>query len=142
MGRGSSGMSGGGGAAGNWKASSADMPALSGSEKQVNWANDIRAKALGAIDNAINDSREADQAEKDAIRRNGFASTVSMFPTPASTIEAGREYVEAMKQATRAKDYIDNRDRFSARNVERQIYARAEAIDKEKHIQREKDRVR
>ena len=71
---------------------------LEGSEKQVSWANDLRAKAIGDIKTKLAkiDTQyiAAPQEWKDAQRK------------------AGEEIITALLAETSAKTIIDNRDNF------------------------------
>lgn len=73
-------------------AKTAGLPALTGSEKQIAWAEAIRAKqaaGLAAIDQALANAPAA--ANADAVR-------------------IGREIIAATIARTAAKDWIDGRD--------------------------------
>ncbi len=73
-------------------AASADLPALVGSEKQVNWAMSIRAKALEAIDAAF---ARAGEPTTEAERANR---------------ETAQGILAALRAQTHASWWIDNRE--------------------------------
>lgn len=126
MGRGSSGATQG------QRANRRQMPELTGTEKQVAWANDIRKRAISGADNALRDTQHADKAEKESIKKYGFAATTSRYPTPTSVKEARDEYIAVIQEATAAKDFIDVRERFTERKAREMVLNRAHQIDEQK----------
>ena len=103
-GRGSSSGMGGGGS----RSGSRNLPNLSGSEKQVKWANDIRGSALDTIELNIKSSR-------DYLKRfkNDFDSQVKV-----DLYESAREtYLKKLRSVTSAKDIIDNRNLYDGQRI-------------------------
>lgn len=102
-GRGSSGSSGGG----SGSASSAKMPALTGSEKQIAWANEIRAGFLNAADANV----------RNAQRDRSLGTAVKGYEGTAISVEAAKQVrkdaVKMMQGVTSAKQIIENRGRLT-----------------------------
>lgn len=85
-----------------------NLPNLSGSEKQVKWANDIRRSALDTIELNIKSSR-------DYLKRfkNDFDSQVKV-----DLYESAREtYLKKLRSVTSAKDIIDNRHLYDGQRI-------------------------
>lgn len=122
MGKGSSGAKSGA----NINFAIPDMPELSGSVKQISWAENIRSNAIAGANDAL---READAADRGA-------STRLSYPTTESVIEARNEFLSVLRQQTSAAGWIDNRARFGRNHVESLIINRATAIDNQKNKRR------
>ena len=108
MGTGSSGSGGGGGGGGGGanytSAQETKMPSLSGSEKQVSWATDIRNRVLTAADNLVEDAARGEKGEWWRMEES-FDNAVSL-----QSAEKTREtVVNALKNITSARQIIDNR---------------------------------
>lgn len=101
-GRGSGG--GGGSRGGDRSASSAKMPTLSGSPKQVSWANDIRRNALASLDANV---RNAEKNRSLGIKPDGLHPSVKSAKEVRSTV------VKAFQSQTSAKSFIDSRGSFT-----------------------------
>lgn len=102
------GRGGSGGGGGSGSAVSAKMPALSGSEKQVSWANDIRSSALLTADANVRN------AEKN---RSLGISVDYLNPSVESTKEVRSAVVKAFQGQTSAKSIIESRSNFSQRSL-------------------------
>ena len=79
------------------KAQTADLPELQGSEKQINWATQIRAEVFAALDKytkQIDDYQNAPEESK-IVTRKMFA-----------------DFRETMTAHTDCRFWIDNRDNF------------------------------
>lgn len=88
--------------------SARNLPELSGSEKQVKWANDIRNSALDTIEANIKNQR-------DYLRRfkNDFDAQVKL-----DLYEGAREtYLKKLRSVTSAKEIIDNRRLYDGRMI-------------------------
>lgn len=84
------------------------FPELTGSEKQIKWANDIRDSALDTIELNIKSSR-------DYLKRfkNDFDSQVKV-----DLYESAREtYLKKLRSVTSAKDIIDNRHLYDGQRI-------------------------
>lgn len=106
------------------------MPKLTGSDKQVAWANDIRANALLGAEDAVMRGRAADKAGMMPIYE------IANFPTTDSLEEAASEVISALSEKPNAKDFIDARGRLSRQSVDAMVLNRARGIDAEKGRQR------
>lgn len=103
------GSSGGGGGGGGGKAVNAKMPELSGSAKQVAWAESIRHDALSNVDSLVSS----------ATGEFGIS-----FPgggrVSAQAANAVRDYVvQGFQHVSSASTIINNRADFSYRSMER-----------------------
>lgn len=103
-GRGSGG--GGGSRGGARSASSAKMPTLSGSSKQVSWANDIRSNALESLDANV---RNAEKNRSLGIKPDG------LHPSVESAKEVRSAVVRSFQGQTSAKSFIDSRGNLTQR---------------------------
>lgn len=101
-GRGSGGGRGSRGGGGS--AASAKMPTLSGSSKQVSWANDIRSNALSSLDANV---RNAEKNRSLGIAPDG------LHPSVESAKEIRSAIVKAFQSQTSAKSFIDSRGNFT-----------------------------
>lgn len=126
-GRGSSGGGGGGGGG------TPKLQELTGSEKQVAWANDIRQGAfnqLDAMDANYDRLRSVAQQEVGAKRGPKVeAAAESLAGYNKSDVQAGREaLIKAFNspQAKSASAVIDKRNDFSPRSVSQAVRSRAE----------------
>lgn len=108
-GRGSSGGGSGGG-----KAVSAKMPELTGSAKQVAWAEDIRRSALESVDRL--DRNYRDMASRAKGDPGLAADTLKYTPKDVAVVRA--EVVETLQKVTSASRLIDARSDFSGRRIE------------------------
>lgn len=99
-------MGGRGSGGGSGSAASAKMPELQGSAKQVSWANDIRSRALLALDMNV---RSAEMNEKLRGAIDGFN------PSVKSTKEVRTMAVEMFQGMRSAKEFIDRRYDFTQR---------------------------
>lgn len=92
----------------NNRFSARNFPELSGSEKQVKWANDIRNSALDTIEENI-------KSQRDYLRRfkNDFDAQVKL-----DLYESAREtYLKKLRSVTSAKEIIDNRRLYDGRMI-------------------------
>lgn len=103
---------GGGGGRGNFKAANAKMPELTGSEKQVSWAEDIRRTALNSIDNFMTSA-------KDRTLSYGTGDHISVDTVK----QVKSDLVSSLQRVTSAKLLIDNRLVFSETRIRDQIFA-------------------
>lgn len=108
------GSNSGGGGGGGGSAMSASMPTLSGSEKQVAWAEDIRSGALKSVDTLVANAKEGPNGLH-AITAN-YTTGEKVSVAAAKTVRA--EVVETLQNVTSAKMLIDNRSRFSFNAIE------------------------
>lgn len=92
---------GSGGGGGFASAVSAKMPTLQGSEKQVSWAQEIRAQALEALDAHVRNA-------SGKYYRPGFSN-----PTLEAFQEVRKTVVSQFQQQTSAKSFIENRNSFN-----------------------------
>lgn len=105
-GRGSSG-GGSGGGGGNWS-----KPSLTGSEKQVKWANDI-------IDGAIESTRAMDR-NVDRFAANGLGA--SYLGYTKQDVSSVRSFLQnGFSQVTKASAIIDERRKFTFDAVEKLV---------------------
>lgn len=109
----------GGSGGGGESAVSAKMPALTGSEKQVSWATDIRESALLAADANVRNAQRH--------KRNG-GDPDEYNPSVESAKEVRSAMIKSFQGQTSAKAFIDNRVNFT----QRQLVQRAVAIDYQK----------
>lgn len=110
---GSSSRSGGGGRA--------SLPTLTGSEKQISWANDIREQAyiqLDALDRTIS------RIKKDVSKRGGMSKNAikkeaeSLAGFSESSIKTVRsELNDTLSKITSAKTIIDQRNNLSPDSI-------------------------
>lgn len=102
---GNSGMSKG---YGNYRVNASSMPKLSGSEKQVSWANQIRESAI----NTVNKNIERALNEEKRSGLNGlFRNKIKAFE------EIGRQLEGGFKGKTSASWIIENRGQFSSSRI-------------------------
>lgn len=102
---GSSGMSKG---YGSYRINASSMPKLSGSEKQVSWANQIRESAI----NTVNKNIERALNEEKRSGLNGlFRNKIKAFE------EIGRQLEGGFKGKTSASWIIENRGQFSSSRI-------------------------
>lgn len=104
-GRGSSGGSGGSGG-------SVRMPTLTGSEKQVSWATDIRDTALSNADLIV---KNAERGRQIGISTGPTGRNISV--EAARTVRA--EVRDTLAATTSASTLINNRDRLSFNTLSR-----------------------
>lgn len=85
----------------------AGLPALQGSEKQIGWASECRARLIPQIEAAI----ERGQAAIAKIDAGEFAdrATPEQCATERARLEAAIAKAQAIKAITRAGYWIDNR---------------------------------
>jgi len=88
--------------------SSHDLPELTGSEKQVSWAQSIRAKKMDDFDKMISDFDK---------RVEIGATTDEQKANAAATRERTIKTIAAISAQTDAKYWIDNRDKYVGRMV-------------------------
>lgn len=94
------------------EAQEAIMPALTGSEKQVKWAEDIRETALVAADRLVEDAARGESGEW--WRMSGSEDrSVSL----QSAQEVRQQVIAAFNGLSSAKQIIDNRTNLSANAV-------------------------
>ncbi len=102
------------------KGRAAEMPALTGSEKQIAWALTIRDKQLKDL-----------SAKTDQLNEN-VAKFAPQYPAQAETLSVLiREFVEAETPQTEAKHWIDSRSRDLAVALYERYYLAVEAIQNE-----------
>lgn len=112
-GSGGSGGGGGGGGGTNYTAAQeAKMPSLSGSEKQVSWANDIRNRVLSAADHLVEDAARGEKGEFWRMAKSS-ADAVSL----KSAEKARADVVNALQNVKSAKQIIDNRQSLTKDSV-------------------------
>jgi len=97
----------GGGSGGGW----GESPELTGSEKQVRWANDIRQRIKDSIDFNIKSSTEHHQ-------RTGFMETKIKSDLYK---DAKKELSSILKNTTKASDIINMRDRLDPMSLNNTI---------------------
>ena len=111
-GRGSSSKGGGGGGS----AQNAPMPELTGSEKQIAWAENIRQNALVTADNIVDVSDGTFNDGKGIMARQ-----VPGEPTTYVTKQAARtvraDVVDTFQGITSASTIIDNRAKLSPNKI-------------------------
>lgn len=118
-GRGSSGGGSGGGIGG--RAVNARMPKLTGSEKQVSWAENIRHTALANIDSLV--SQASDEFGL-SFPGGGRVSSIA-----AKQVKS--DIVNVFQQISSASAIIDKRGAFSMNQIRDAMYA-AEANNRKK----------
>lgn len=102
---GNSGMSKG---YGNYRVNASSMPKLSGSEKQVSWANQIRESAINTVNKNI--ERALNEEKRSGV--NGlFRNKIKAFE------EIGRQLEGGFKGKTSASWIIENRGQFSSSRI-------------------------
>ena len=102
---GNSGMSNG---YGNYRVNASSMPKLSGSEKQVSWANQIRESAINTVNKNI--ERALNEEKRSGV--NGlFRNKIKAFE------EIGRQLEGGFKGKTSASWIIENRGQFSSSRI-------------------------
>lgn len=115
-GRGSSGGSGGGGGGGNSLAVNAKMPELSGSAKQIKWAENIRSSALSDADRLVNSydvmSKRAAPGDK-----NFALDTLKYTTKDAKVIRS--EVINTLSGLSSASAIIDNRGALTYGQLEK-----------------------
>lgn len=116
MGTGSSGSRGGGGGGGggaNYTAAQeAKMPSLSGSEKQVSWATDIRNRVLAAADHLVEDAARGEKGEFWRMSKSS-SDAVSL----QSAEKARADIVNTLQNVKSARQIIDNRQSLTRDKV-------------------------
>ena len=103
----------------NNRFSARNFPELSGSEKQVKWANDIRNSALDTIEENI-------KSQRDYLRRfkNDFDAQVKL-----DLYESAREtYLKKLRSVTSAKEIIDTRRLYDGRMIFDTVHDRARTM--------------
>lgn len=115
------GSSGGGKGGGGGKAVDAKMPELTGSAKQVSWAEDIRHNALANADSLV--SQASDEYGLD-FPGGGRVSS-------ASAKQVRSDIVNVFQQVSSASAIIDKRGAFSMNQIRDAMYA-AEASNRRK----------
>ena len=104
------GSSGGGGGIGGVSAVNEKMPALTGSEKQVKWADDIRYSMLLAADAVV----------RNAQRNKSLGIKPSMYyPSLEGAIFARKDVVSTLKTVTNASKIIDARKSLTQHYIEK-----------------------
>lgn len=112
------GSLGGGGSSGGSKGSggsalSAKMPQLTGSQKQVSWAETIRHDALASADYLV----------KDARSKFGLSMPAGGRVSVESAEEVRRDIVNAFQQVSSASAIIDRRFAFSYLTIKKAMFA-------------------
>lgn len=116
---GNSGMSKG---YGNYRVNASSMPKLSGSEKQVSWANQIRESAINTVNKNI--ERALNEEKRSGV--NGlFRNKIKAFE------EIGRQLEGGFKGKTSASWIIENRGQFSSSRILRIANEMAQRYRKE-----------
>lgn len=116
---GNSGMSKG---YGNYRVNASSMPKLSGSEKQVSWANQIRENAINTVNKNI--ERALNEEKRSGV--NGlFRNKIKAFE------EIGRQLEGGFKGKTSASWIIENRGQFSSSRILRIANEMAQRYRKE-----------
>lgn len=110
-GRGSSGTGGGGG-----KAVNAKMPELTGSAKQVEWAESIRHDALSAVDRLFNNYNRINDQVKHRKGDTLAEDTLGYTLKDAAVIKS--QVVSEFQKITSASTIINLRRNFNGRNFE------------------------
>ena len=127
------------------KAAQENLPELTGSEKQINWALSIRAKILADLDKMIDDQnakvtdaqiKSANETFRQATRNILVANTDSRFwidnrNTPARRLIASAELRDAIKaeydKLAEAQKVVEVNDEIPAATVETQKVANDKA---------------
>ena len=94
---------------GEYRINISDMPDLSGSEKQINWANSIREQAIDTINNNIDNSLNKER-ENPSIK--GFFE-----PRIRAYEYIGKQLEKSLKSITKASVIIDNREKLSSSRI-------------------------
>lgn len=102
-GRGGSSGRSGGGSGGGW----GKLPELTGSDKQVSWANDIRQRAMDSIDFNIRSSREH-------YNRTNFTSSMIARDLYG---DMKNELSGILQKTSRASEIINMRDKLSPQRI-------------------------
>ena len=138
-GRGSSSGGGGGGSgssSGGGGSGSVKMPELSGSEKQVAWAESLRGGAIKAADDYVSyREKMATSGPTSAYGKSSPQLRDSLYDseaTPQSTREAATQFKETLSTVTSASKIIDRRYFLSQSSVTDAIKAQAIQIDRQK----------
>lgn len=122
-GRGSSSGGGGGGSA-----LSAKMPSLSGSPKQISWAESIRHDALANVDLLVERARDTSASTLNGIALPGNGGYVR----PAAAQKVKEYIVNGFQNITSASRIIDYRRDFSFDNIKRSMITAQIEINKKK----------
>lgn len=129
-GRGSNSGGGGGGSG------SVKMPELSGSEKQVAWAESIRGNAIKAADDYVSyREKAANSGPNSSSGKSSPQLKDSLYyseATPQSTREAATQFKETLSTVTSASKIIDRRSYLSQSSVTDAIKTQAIQIDRQK----------
>lgn len=129
-GRGSSSGGGGGGKG------SVKMPELSGSEKQVAWAESIRGNAIKAADDYVSyREKMATYLPASSYGKSSPKLRDALYDseaTPQSTREAATQFKETLSTVTSASKIIDRRSFLSQSSVTDAIKKQAIQIDRQK----------
>ncbi len=89
------------------KSKNMDLPTLTGTEKQIAWANTLRVKIIEKIENSIAKTDESKLNNFLFCRRDGSKEIIS---TTKGEMMCALDY--AVKKYTDARFWIDNRDNF------------------------------
>lgn len=108
-GRGSSGGGGGGGGG------SGKLPELTGSAKQVAWAESIRQGAFSAVDN-LDKNYKSMQSRAPKSDKTFAVDTLGYTPKDVAVVRS--EVRDAFSSVTSASRIIDTRSEFSQRRME------------------------
>lgn len=93
---------------GSYRINASSMPKLSGSEKQVSWANQIRESAINTVNKNI--ERALNEEKRSGV--NGlFRNKIKAFE------EIGRQLEGGFKGKTSASWIIENRGQFSSSRI-------------------------
>lgn len=125
MGRGSSGKAENGYAA-------VKMPTLTGTDKQVKWANDIRTKAVDTAKDWTDYRVKMSDYGPPQLKGTARDALYDTQASAQSTKEAAREFLNALSKATDASAIIKIKDKLTMNAVRGAIQNRAWAIDKQK----------
>lgn len=112
-------MGGRGGSGTRAGAGRAALPALTGSERQVSWANDIRDTAYGQLDAMDRNLDRLEAQTKGYPRtRDGRTAAEDLAGYTRESIRTVRsELNDTLSSVTSAKTIIDQRDNLSASRV-------------------------
>lgn len=111
-GRGGSSGRSGGGSGGGW----GNQPELTGSDRQVSWANDIRQRAMDTIDFNLRSSREhynRTNITSSMIRRDLYG-------------DMKNELSGILQRTSKASEIINMRDRLNPQRITRTVNNMAE----------------
>lgn len=89
------------------------LPELSGSEKQVKWANEIRENAVDTINRNIERARES-------IKKSPRSAAIFQKDIDAYA-EIGRQLHIVLKQITNASQIIDKRGLFDSSRINQEV---------------------